>query len=247
MNDEREKQKKTSRIRLLRSIAAVVVALTLIIGLTRAWFINRNNIATLVQIAPPSTIVIGGPHGNALTSIDLSYTDNDKDPNNKVTIRRVISVKSDSKQHQLEIAHTTNMKGLTFQLYKAMEVSDGNSSQGNQSIAEGGYIYTYTPKAVDGKYINREEITTDNDQSYKYATNAKHHENYGDYNNVQAHAEPLYWLSNELDADKENDSAENSGTAESQESQYLTYYVLEISWTETTKETDMFYLMARNV
>ena len=27
---------------------------------------------------------------------------------------------------------------------------------------------------------------------------------------------------------------------------YLTYYVVEISWTEDTKETDLFYLLAKN-
>ena len=52
--------------------------------------------------------------------------------------------------------------------------------------------------------------------------------------------EPAYWL-----ADGELDAA---GYQESNpEQETLTYYVLEITWTETTKETDIFYLLAKNV
>ena len=64
---------------------------------------------------------------------------------------------------------------------------------------------------------------------------------YEEYKNVQSHAEPVYWLaSNKLQVDKNNKVAVN------ETEMYRTYYVCEISWTETTKETDIFYILAQN-
>lgn len=235
---EKEQKKQTDRTALLRLAVVVVVSLALIIGLTYAWFFKQANLATLVTVAPPSKISVLGPHGQNLTELDLSYTDDevttDGDGTKKVTIRRVISVKNTGEDHKLEIVHTTNMKGLTFQLYAATENgSDESAENGSGAITDGGYRYTYFTAPVEGSYINPAQPTNDN--GYKYADKTKHTNNYGTYETVQTHAEPLYWVVND---------AQQASGKEGEEC--LTYYVLEISWTETDKETDIFYVLAQN-
>lgn len=240
---EKEQKKQTGRTALLRSVAAVAVVLALIIGLTYAWFFNQSNIATLVTVAPPTQIAIRGANGQELTELDLSYTDSDvttdKDGNKQVTIRRVISVKNEGEEHKLEIVHTTNMKGLTFTLYPATEKASG---AGGTTVTDGGYSYTYDPDdAVQGSYINPSAPESSN--GYKYADKTYHTNNYDSYENVQAHAEPLYWLVAE--PQKATGTSDTDSDA-SEQTECLTYYILQISWTETDKETDIFYVLAQN-
>lgn len=230
--NEKENQINKNKKRLTGLAIVALIALLFAIGLSRAWFVNDINIATLVNVEPPSPISIRGPHGQALTQLSLDYTDNDKQ-GNKVTIKRVISVSSDTDTHKLEIIHTTNLKKLEFKLYAATEVTN------NGDIEEGGYSYTYNEdQPIAGSYINKEKETSD----YKYANSKLHTYNFGEsYSNVQFHAEPIYWLASDtlkgtLNKDKSIVSDE-----------YLTYYVLEISWEETTKETDIFYILAESV
>lgn len=234
------KQKKSDKKKILWLSAASVVVVALIIGLSYAWFFDRSDMATLVPIKPPSDIAILGPNGSELTSLDLNYTDADKDGSGKVTIRRVFCVQSQADYHKLEIVHTTNMKGLTFQLYAATAVSSSDES-GSNIVTDGGYTYKYDPqKSIGGSYINEDRKVN----SYKYANSDKHLVNYGNYSNVQVHAEPLYWLvgsSLEASSDMKNMVTINN------KNYSRTYYVLEISWTETTKETDIFYILAKDV
>ena len=226
------KKRHIERKALMRLTIVALVVLLLVLGLSRAWFINQNNITTLMQVTEPSPIAIRGPHGEALSALDMSYTDDDKH-GDTVTIRRVVSVSSNEEKHKLEIVHTTNLKGLAFKVYAAQE-----NAAGSNSVNAGNYTYTYNAdNPIAGKYINEGSSTAD----YKYANDSKHAFNFDQYGNVQAHAEPIYWLANGSQdgilRDTDNDSVA---------SKYLNYYVIEISWTETTKETDIFYLLVKN-
>lgn len=214
----------------MRLTIVALVVLLLVLGLSRAWFVNQNNITTLMQVTEPSPIAIRGPHGEALSALDMSYTDDDKH-GDTVTIRRVVSVSSNEEKHKLEIVHTTNLKGLTFKVYAAQE-----NAAGSNSVNAGNYTYTYNAdKSIAGKYINEDSSTAD----YKYANDRKRAFNFDQYDKVQAHAEPIYWLADESQTGRD---ADNDSVA----SKYLNYYVIEISWTETTKETDIFYLLVKN-
>lgn len=232
------KKRHIERKALMRLTIVALVVLLLVLGLSRAWFVNQNNITTLMQVTEPSPIAIRGPHGEALSALDMSYTDDDKH-GDTVTIRRVVSVSSNEEKHKMEIVHTTNLKGLTFKVYAAQENAAGSNSvnaAGSNSVNAGNYTYTYNAdKPIAGTYINEGSSTAD----YKYADNSKHAFNFDQYGNVQAHAEPIYWLANESQTGRD---ADNDSVA----SEYLNYYVIEISWTETTKETDIFYLLVKN-
>ena len=198
---------------------------------------DKTTITTLVDIKEPTAISILGPHGEAQSALDMSYTDENIDENKKVTIRRVVSVSS-GPAHKLEIVHTTNLKDLTFQVYRAKETGSADGESGN-TLSDGGYTYTYDKSSpLAGSYINQEKQEND----YRFADNTKHTENYDTYGSdkVQAHAQPLYWLVTD-EQTSDTDTQQLAGTKN------LTYYVVEISWTDTTKETDVFYFLAKNV
>ncbi len=239
MGDRAGKRKKQNidKVMLVRSLVTMAVILALLVTATFAWFTDRANMATLVEIKAPTAIAILGPHGEAEASLDMSYTDDDVDEDGKVTIRRVVSVSSDALNHQLEIAHTTNLKGLEFNLYRAKEVN-GVAAGTAGTITDGSYTYTYDSSSpLEGKYINLKS----NKDGYKYADSSMHSSNFKDYDKVQSHAEPLYWLADETQESDLRDETNANVTTK-----YLTYYVVEITWTETTKETDIFYILARN-
>ncbi len=225
IKDSKEKQnhEEIKQHRLAFIAAAVCIA---VVGITGAWLVNRANIATLFTVSKPSTIVVKGPNGEEMAQLDLSYTDENKDENGKVTIKRVISVVSDQKQHKIEIAHTTNLKGLNFEVHMATDVKKDAST--------GQYTYKIS-KEIGGDYLNLDKTIND----YKYAADSKHDFNYSNYQNVQSHAEPLYWL----------ETSATEVTAKNTDGLFLQNYVITISWIETgsTKETDLFYVLAKNI
>ncbi len=230
-SEEKRKNTLTSKKKkMLYTLISTGVVLILLAGLIYAWFVNQSDMETLLAIKPPSDISILGPNGEEMSFIDLNYTDNDR-TGNTVTVRRVFCVQTAADEHRLEIAHTTNLKGLQFKIYKVSE-------NGTESVTDGGYTYQYNQTPVDGSYINVANSGNDT-VNYKYADNTYHKNNYNTYDWVQIHAEPVYWLATgNLPTDKTNSFTDGNMQY------YRTYYVCEVSWTETTKETDVFYILA---
>ena len=227
-------EKQNSKGRQQRRLALIVGTVCIVVvGITGAWLVNRANIATLFTVSKPSTIAVKGPNGEEMAQLDLSYTDADKDENGKVTIKRVVSVVSDQPEHKIEIAHTTNLKGLNFEVHKATDVTkDSATGQYNYKVSE----------QISGEYLNRDKDKSTNDYNYavdNHAADSRHDANYSDYQNVQSHAEPLYWL----------ETGTTKVTAKNTDGLYLQNYVITISWIETgsTKETDLFYVLAKNI
>ncbi len=228
--EEKQNHEEIKQHRLAFIAAAACIA---VVGITGAWLVNRANIATLFTVSKPSTISVKGPNGEEMAQLDLSYTDADKDENGKVTIKRVVSVVSDRPKHKIEIAHTTNLKGLSFEVHMATDVTKDSTT--------GQYAYTIS-KQISGEYLNRDEDKSTNDYNYavdNHAADSRHDTNYSDYQNVQSHAEPLYWL----------ETSATEVTAKNTDGLYLQNYVITISWIETgsTKETDLFYVLAKNI
>lgn len=233
-NDSKEKQDKdnlTAKKKKFRyTLFSTILVLILFAALVGAWFYYQSDMGTLLAIKEPSDISILGPDGTEMSSIDLNYTEDEK-TGDQVTVKRVFCVQTSADKHRLEIAHTTNLKGLTFNIYKV-------SDNGTETVTDEGRTYRYDKTAIAGSYLNLDKTDSD----YKYANHIYHGKNYEGIENgqVQIHAEPVYWLANQpLDTNKTN-SIKNGKT-------YRTYYVCEVSWIETTKEkeTDIFYILAK--
>lgn len=229
-NGSKEKQDKdnlTAKKKKFRyTLFSTILVLILFAALVGAWFYYQSDMGTLLAIKEPSDISILGPDGAEMSSIDLNYSKDEK-TGDQVTVKRVFCVQTSADKHLLEIAHTTNLKGLTFNIYKV-------SDDGKETVTDEGHTYKYNKTAIAGDYLNIYKTEKD----YKYANDTYHYKNYERNDQVQIHAEPVYWLASQPLTTNKTNSIKNGKT-------YRTYYVCEVSWTETEKETDIFYILAK--
>ena len=214
------------------------------IGIAYAWFMQNASMTTLLAIQPPDTITISDADGSDMTELDLDYREeiDKKDADGTIHIFRPVCIKSTSPIHQLEIVHTTNLQSLEFKIYPATKKSETS--------------FQYDPdKWLQGKYVN------ENGAGSKTAREETL-ENYASIEDVKnTHAYPLYWLAencafkNVIQEGWQEKWQEVTSypqeefdvVTKTDKTFYYTYYYLEISWLENTKETDLFYIMARNI
>lgn len=231
---------------LIAAVAAILLACG---GISYAWFSQRAAMSTLMNILPPDSISIIpiGEDGQAMTMLDLDFKegiDEKTEENGEVTItiRRPVCIESTSPVHQLEVVHTTNLNKLEFKIYPATKNQDNS--------------LTYdTGVSLPGEYKNETALNPG-------LAEAENLNNYKDGNIVEAHAYPLYWLAGNsgdlryvADKDKgiivrgvtSDRSKEFDPAKQVEKTYYSTYYYLEISWQENSKETDLFYIMAQNI
>lgn len=236
------------KIKYLWPLVSVIAVLLTTAGITYAWFAHSASLVTLLEIQPPDAITITpvGNDGTELTALDLDFKDGvdekvtAEDGTTTITIRRPVRIKSTSPVHQLEVVHTTNLNKLEFKIYPVTDEGGHFSDRG-------------TP--LKGSYINPDP---DNSKLAK----PENLNNYRDEHKVEAHAYPLYWLAASCgdpdfvdNADKPKikievssvPSTEFDAAKQCDVDYYSTYYILEISWQETTKETDLFYILAQNI
>lgn len=210
-------------------------------GITYGWIVQNAALTTLMKILPPDTITIvpiSATSGAEVVELDLDYRDgiDRKDENGTIHILRPICVRSTNPAHRLEIVHTTNLKNLSFAIYPATKVS---SAQGFQLEAEA---------ALSGKYKNQaDDLLAKREILENYESTA---------DVADVHAYPLYWLAVQC-YEKTHGGTGRPVTSytervldpetKTEKDFYCTYYYLEISWLEETKETDLFYIIAQNV
>lgn len=224
---------------LLFSTIAILFAA---VGISYAWFMHDASMTTLLKILPPDTITIipiSEATGSEMAELDLDFHENShdkKDEDGTIHILRPICIKSTSPIHKLEIVHTTNLKNLKFKIYPA---------------TKNGQSFAYDPNnSVSGGYKNKDDATGLAKQELL--------ENYTSTADVaDVHAYPLYWLAVNCaiktawqDGWQQVVSEIHPGldpVTKTEKNFYSTYYYLEISWNESTKETDLFYIMAQNV
>ena len=215
---------------------AIIAALILIIGLMLAWFFGRLSASTVGRVKAPAEISIMGPNETYMEQIDLSY-DKSEVKDGTVTLLRPFCVSSPSKVFDLYLAHTTNIEGLTIELYTASKV--GSETAGPDiinGIDSNGVSYTWklgNNVFNDSGYLNKQNTTSD-----ILATRKFHEMTFGAYGDdkVQINAEPLYW---HCEATALADSA-------NEDSLYVGNFVLKLSWEEKFKETDIIYLIAKS-
>ena len=229
--------RKTSFKQLFTSIVAVIACLSLLIGLAMAWYTDQYRLASIAKIHPLTYISILAPGDSVIQSIDLSY-DKSEVTNGHVTIKRPFVVRSNGEKIDLCIAHTTNISGLSIRLYEASD--DG--VQGNAYIAgitDKGLPFYWNKKSEEdifqsGNYVNdKDEMNgiADLDNAFNETFQLTNNDV---YHNVQQNARPLYWVK------KDYAGSRRAGDTE----YFYVNFILELSWVETDKETDILYIIA---
>lgn len=230
------------RIRQLAlSVLAVLACIALICGATMAWFTYQYRLSSIGRIHPLTTISILAPGDTMIQSIDLSY-DRSEVTDGLVSLKRPFVIRSGEEYFDLCIAHTTNIAGLKIELYEATD--DGSVGHAYiAGITENGSPYYWNRKNTDDLFSAGDYLNPLNDADGRLVAKPAHpaHDEtfrltennvYGD---VQKYAEPLYWVKERMKgAQRENDA-----------DYYYANYILEISWIETDKETDILYVIAQ--
>lgn len=239
-----KKARKNYRVKQwILSVVVVVAAMALVTGVGMAWFVNQYHLSSIGRIHPLSYISILAPGDAVIQSIDLSY-DKSEVKNGIVELKRPFVIRSESEKYDLCIAHTTNISGLRIKLYQA----NASGEEGNAYLAgitEKGTPYYWNKDGDDqftkGVYLNKSTTA-------EYVADPKHQAHnetfrlteIESYNNVQKHAEPLYWVKKGIEGQRRTQNQDDPV-----DTNYYTNYILEITWNETNKETDILYVIAQ--
>lgn len=220
------------------AIMGLVAVLLVLLGLTLGWFVDANRGSTVGKVKEPAELKVLGPNATAAEQIDLSYNPKygDTKTDNTVTLKRPFCVQTGGDGFELQLANTTNIRGLTIELYKA---EDAVGDTVDVSGTAGGKSYSWKATGenllTSFEYINKanDDLATEpgvgaSDPTFK------------DYQNVQRNARPLYRY-------KVFDKGElNAKTLDNSTGDDTLNFIIKLSWDESTKETDVIYLIARN-
>ena len=241
------------------AVLVLLAAIVLIIGLSLSWFVGSKSLSTVGKIQTPAQLKVLGPNQTSIEPIEISYDESRgdvTDDNGYVTIRRAFCVQSDNDENpsaggqefELQVANTTNIAGLTINVYH-VTVNDSGDKSGTVIGLDGlnrPYSWSEKGSPISFTFINSADET--NSLAKELSANDP---TYGEYANVQKNARPLYryhkFEKKELDDYDETTQKANAATN----------FIIECTWNpgvvtnadgtkvSNVKETDMVYLIAR--
>ena len=221
-------------------VVAGIAAAILIIGLTLTWFVSDRGHSTVGKVQDPATLKILGPNETATEQIDLTY-DADKDElssdGKQVTRKRAFCVQSNEHGFELQIANTTNIKGLQINVSRVNTVE--SADQADVAGLDGlnhHYAWAKRGNALDFTFLNP---LSDADHSVAKSLSTGD-PTFGDYiQDVQKNARPLYRYKN-FSAEELDIVGGHVASA--------TNFIIECTWPteQNKKETDVVYLIARS-
>lgn len=221
------------------AIMGLVAVLLVLLGLTLGWFVDANHGSTVGKIKEPAELKVLGPNATATEQIDLSYNPEygDTKTGNTVTLMRPFCVQTGGDGFELQLANTTNITGLTIELYKAENPGLGDTPDVRGTA--GGKPYSWKMSGTD-LLTSFKPI---NDAGNGLATvpgEGASDPTFKGYQNVQRNARPFYrfkvFNKDELNAKTLGNSTGND----------TLNFIIKLSWDESAKETDVIYLIARN-
>lgn len=225
---------------------AVLAVIILLIGLSLSWFVNNKSLSTVGKIQTPAELKIFGPNQSPTTTLEVSYDETRGDVKNAdgtVSIRRAFCVKSSPKKgdtggqrFELQVANTTNIKGLKINVYKVKR----NAGKPDV-IGLDGFNQPYA-WAKDGKAIGFTLINASQDSQVANVLGSPD-KTYDNYKTVQENARPIYRYHDFKEDELDYDSAKGRPSD-------ATNFIVECTWDpsgDNAKETDMVYLIARSL
>ncbi len=229
-SDDKKKDAWMHRRRRLAASLAFLCVAVLYFGVTYTWFVGNQSASTVAKIAKPSNLQILGPNSTAIVQLDLTYDASNIDEKGNVTVRRGFCVDSGGEPFELQLANTTNIEGLELKVYY-VEVNGSNKDL----VVNSSTTWSKSGSAIDFTFIN-------NDGTDIATKPVAGDQTFNNYTDVQANAAPLYRYHNVT----KNVSKGELDTNEEGEVANVTNFIIEATWKESVKETDVVYLIARN-
>lgn len=237
------------------AVLILLAAIVLIIGLSLSWFVGSKSLSTVGKIQTPAQLKIMGPNQTSIEPIEISYDESRgdvKNSNGTVTVRRAFCVRSDNgdpaaggQAFELQVANTTNITGLTINVYH-VTVNDPSNTSGTVVGLDGlnqPYSWSTTGDPISFTFINSADAT--NSLAKKLSDSDP---TYGTYKSVQENARPLYRYHKFAEGGLDGWNGNTANAA--------TNFIIECTWNpgvvtvngktvSNVKETDMVYLIAR--
>lgn len=238
------------------AVLILLAAIVLIIGLSLSWFVGSKSLSTVGKIQTPAQLKIMGPNQTSIEPIEISYDESRGDVKNidgTVTIRRAFCVRSDNgdpaaggQAFELQVANTTNITGLTINVYH-VTVNDPSNTSGTVVGLDGlNQPYSWSKKGapIEFAFINSADGTSALAKELE-----ANDPTYGSYVNVQKNARPLYRYHKFAGSGLDGWNGKTANAA--------TNFIIECTWNpgvvtntdgtkvSNVKETDMVYLIAR--
>ncbi len=229
-NDKLREESWNHRGKRLMAAFAVLAVAVMVMGLTLTWFVGSQSTSTVAKVHEPSKLRILGPNATTIEQVDLSYDTSNIDSTTKqVTVRRSFCVESGGDAFELYVANTTNIGGLDITVYR---VTVNNVGSSGDVVESGSYSWSKDNE------VSFTVINDDNNDGIANAPTSSNDPTFGNYTLVQNNAAPLYryhsFAVNDLDKDSSSKPVD------------VTNFIIELTWTESVKETDIVYLIARN-
>lgn len=240
-----------------QALAALVLlaAIVLIIGLSLSWFVGSKSLSTVGKIQTPAQLKIMGPNQTSIEPIEISYDESrgdEKKDDGTVTVRRAFCVQSNNddpaaggQAFELQVANTTNITGLTINVYR-VTVNDPSNTSGTVVGLDGlNQPYSWSKK---GAPIEFHFISSADGTSALAKELEANDPTYGSYAKVQKNARPLYRYQKFAGSGLDGWNGNTANAA--------TNFIIECTWNpgvvtvngktvSNVKETDMVYLIAR--
>lgn len=237
------------------AVLILLAAIVLIIGLSLSWFVGSKSLSTVGKIQTPAQLKIMGPNQTSIEPIEISYDESrgdEKQDDGTVTVRRAFCVQSDNgdpaaggQAFELQVANTTNITGLTINVYH-VTVNDPSNTSGTVVGLDGlnqPYSWSTTGDPISFTFINSADAT--NSLAKKLSDSDP---TYGTYKSVQENARPLYRYHKFAKSGLDGWNGKTANAA--------TNFIIECTWNpgfatvsgktvSNVKETDMVYLIAR--
>lgn len=238
--NEKVKEYFSDNRRTALTVFAVIAVIVLVIGLCLSWFVENKRLETVGEVAGPSEIKVLGPNATGLEEIDLAYEPTEF-PDHEVKLTRTFSVVSGKKGFTLQVAHTTNIADLDIKLYRVNDVSGTSavSSADVSQIDSDGNKYSWNKKG-ESLFPSSGEFTNPADSSNTLGED-KAGEIFGG-KPAQTNAIPLYWQLQVTDTDKETEKYKDADGNNC----HVTNFIIDLTWTDSAKETDVLYLIAKS-
>ena len=237
---ENEQKFFDDKRRVALTVFAVIAVIVLIIGLCLSWFVSNKTLSTAGKMAGPQEIKITGPNETSMAEIDLSYNA-DELQSHEVGLERTFSVVSGS-EFYLYLARTTNIPSLNIELHR-VSVADAPSGDTVTVYDDNGAAH-YWKRTGDNLYNETSGSFINRSAGGAMLGSDTGNQIFGGYSSVQGNAIPLYWRSN----DKISvDSIESAKYTDSDGNKLrVTNFIIDVSWTDANKETDVLYLIAES-
>lgn len=237
------------------AVLILLAAIVLIIGSSLSWFVGSKSLSTVGKIQTPAQLKIMGPNQTSIEPIEISYDESRgdvKNSNGTVTVRRAFCVQSDNgdpaaggQAFELQVANTTNITGLTINVYR-VTVNDPSNTSGTVVGLDGlNQPYSWSKKGapIEFHFINSADGTIALAKELE-----ANDPTYGSYAKVQKNARPLYRYQKFAGSGLDGWNGNTANAA--------TNFIIECTWNpgvvtvngktvSNVKETDMVYLIAR--